>query len=88
MSTVQLRPVKCAECHITFSTHPDFLNHLTAIGRHDRSATEREIREQIAAEILAQAQQPCADFDRSCACASCVGHEEALDAVRIARGES
>jgi hypothetical protein len=31
----QLRPVKCTDCDITFSSHPDFLNHLTAIERHN-----------------------------------------------------
>lgn len=29
-----LRLVRCEECGITFSSHPDFLNHLTAIERH------------------------------------------------------
>jgi len=35
MSTLELRPVACTECGITFSTHPDFLNHLAAIERHE-----------------------------------------------------
>lgn len=30
-----LRPVKCVECGITWPSHPDFLNHLTAIERHN-----------------------------------------------------
>ena len=37
MSTLELRPVACTECGITFSTHPDFLNHLAAIERHDEA---------------------------------------------------
>jgi hypothetical protein len=37
VSTLELRPVACQECGITFSTHPDFLNHLAAIERHDEA---------------------------------------------------
>jgi uncharacterized circularly permuted ATP-grasp superfamily protein len=37
MSTLELRPVACMECGITFSTHPDFLNHLAAVERHDEA---------------------------------------------------
>jgi dCMP deaminase len=42
MSTITLRPVKCVKCDITFSTHSDFLNHLTAIERHNDMTTTSE----------------------------------------------
>lgn len=33
------RPVKCACCDITWSSHPDFLNHLAALERHKERET-------------------------------------------------
>jgi hypothetical protein len=48
---VEYRPVKCVECGITFSSHPDFLNHLAAIERHGR----RLVSENISDEAIVRA---------------------------------
>ena len=45
-----LRPVRCTCCDITWSSHPDFLNHLA-------------VRERIAQEIEARDSYP---FQRAC----------------------